>query len=168
MDYRDLEDRSADLQIKADAIKDKAKGRELSATEQDKVDSFEMNATSYALVAAEWKQKEQAELRDIVAHGRPLTGGIGSSQSAIWVIALGAIAVAGIHAVAHARGWIGPRATRWSRDRFATALAVGAAVLAGLGLVVNDSSIAVPATMLIVFVPVLVLRQTTPDEGAAR
>lgn len=82
MDYRDLEDRSADLQAKAEAIKDKAKGRELSAAEQDKVDSFEMNATSYALVATEWKQKEQAELRDIVAHGRPLTGGIGSSQSA--------------------------------------------------------------------------------------
>ena len=123
-------------------------------------------------------QTHLARLGEHLVHGRfdavrdtfvrRLQASFGSSQSAIWVIALGAIAVAGIHAVAHARGWIGPRATRWSRDRFATALAVGAAVLAGLGLVVNDSSIAVPATMLIVFVPVLVLRQTTPDEGAAR
>jgi hypothetical protein len=41
-------------------------------------------------------------------------------------------------------------------------------VLASVGLVANDSSIAVPATMLIVVVPVLVLRAMAATGPGAR
>jgi uncharacterized membrane protein (DUF441 family) len=48
------------------------------------------------------------------------------------------------------------------------AAVAGAVVLAGLGLVANDSSIAVPATMLIVIAPIAVLQsQAEPLEGPA-
>lgn len=125
----------------------------------------------------ESSQTHLARLGEHLVHGRfdavrdtflrRLQASFGSSQAAVWTIALGAIVLAGLHAVAHARGWIGPQVTRWRRDRVATALAVGLAVLAALGLVVNDSSIAVPATMLIIVVPVLVLRRTDPRRSAA-
>jgi hypothetical protein len=53
------------------------------------------------------------------------------------------------------------------RHRPTVAAAAGMAVLALAGLVANDSSFAVPATMLIVVVPVLVLRVLAdPPVGA--
>ena len=42
---------------------------------------------------------------------------------------------------------------------------MGVGVLATIGLVANDSSIAVPATMLIVVVPVLALRHLDRAES---
>jgi ABC-type transport system involved in cytochrome bd biosynthesis fused ATPase/permease subunit len=45
------------------------------------------------------------------------------------------------------------------------AAAAGLGVLALVGLVANDSSIAVPATMLIVIVPVVALRVLATDRS---
>jgi uncharacterized membrane protein (DUF441 family) len=49
-----------------------------------------------------------------------------------------------------------------------TAAAAGMAVLALVGLVANDSSIAVPATMLIIVAPVLVLRAMADLDAEGR
>ncbi len=90
---------------------------------------------------------------------RRLNASFGSSDAAVWVFAAALVVLAAGQAavVARARGpWL---SRLRPRDEVSTALAVGLSVLAGLGLVVNDSSIAVPATMLIVIVPVLVWRR---------
>lgn len=90
---------------------------------------------------------------------RRVHASFGSTDVAVWLLALALVAAAGLHAAVVARG-----GSRWL-DRLrpqgapATALAIGLGALAVLGLVVNDSSIAVPATMLIVIVPVLVSRR---------
>jgi hypothetical protein len=64
---------------------------------------------------------------------------------------------------ARANGWIErlPRPAG-PTDSGTAALVLGLGTLAVLGLVANDSSVAVPATMLIVAVPVLALRATDP------
>lgn len=99
---------------------------------------------------------------------RRLNASFGSSDLAVWAIALALVALAAGQAavVARARGsWLSRLRPRGASS---TALAIGLSVLAGLGLVVNDSSIAVPATMLIVIVPVLVWRrlpQATAADG---
>jgi hypothetical protein len=48
------------------------------------------------------------------------------------------------------------------------AAAAGLAVLGTLGVVANDSSFTVPATMLIVVVPALVLRKMSQQPQGAR
>lgn len=79
LDYRDVEDRAVAAQAKADKIK--AKGT-LSEAEADEVFNLELNATSLEAMAADLRRREQAELRDIVANGRPLTGvGAGEVRS---------------------------------------------------------------------------------------
>ena len=76
----------------------------------------------------------------------------------MWLLALALVLAALVHAavVARGQGWL---ARLRPRDTTSLALAIGLGALAVLGLVVNDSSIAVPATMLIVIVPVLVTRR---------
>jgi hypothetical protein len=77
------------------------------------------------------------------------------------------VGIALVQAGAVARRLIGPEAPVRHRSSEAVALAFGLGVLAALGLVVNDSSVAVPATMLIIVVPVLILRRTSGDDGPA-
>jgi hypothetical protein len=57
---------------------------------------------------------------------------------------------------------MGPRATRPLRHRPTLAAALGLGVLGVVGLVANDSSVAVPLTMLIVVAPVAILQVLTP------
>ncbi|HEU5150745.1 MAG TPA: hypothetical protein VFU19_09620, partial [Iamia sp.] len=89
---------------------------------------------------------------------RRVNASFGSTDSFVWVLALALVGAALVHAavVARGRGWL---ARLRPRDTTSLALAIGLGALAVLGLVVNDSSIAVPATMLIVIVPVLVTRR---------
>jgi hypothetical protein len=66
----------------------------------------------------------------------------------------GALAYAALAAMGRA----GPGATRAITHRPTLAAAAGLAVLGTVGLVANDSSVAVPFTMLIVIAPVVMLR----------
>ena len=61
-----------------------------------------------------------------------------------------------------AAGRMGPRATRPLRHRPTLAAVTGLAVLATVGLVANDSSVAVPLTMLIVVGPAGILQAVAP------
>ena len=92
-----------------------------------------------------------------------MNASFGSADAAVWLLALALVVAALVHAAVVARGqrvgWPGcapATPPRWP-------LAIGLGALAVLGLVVNDSSIAVPATMLIVIVPVLVTRRLSLD-----
>ncbi|HEX7133244.1 MAG TPA: hypothetical protein VF228_11745 [Iamia sp.] len=89
---------------------------------------------------------------------RRVHASFGSTDAFVWLLALALVAAALVHAavVARGQGWL---ARLRPRDTTSLALAIGLGALAVLGLVVNDSSIAVPATMLIVIVPVLVTRR---------
>jgi hypothetical protein len=104
---------------------------------------------------------------------RRVHASFGSSVLLIWLLCLGLVGAALLQAGAVARRWVGPDAPKRTRTPETVALAVGLGALAGIGLVVNDSSVAVPATMLIVIVPVLILRRTaplgapSPDAGGA-
>ena len=84
----------------------------------------------------------------------------GSGDTGAWVVlaVLGAV----VAAVVVVRGAPGTRRlpSPPSLSRPEAAAGVGLAVLATLGLITNDSSFAVPATMLLVIVPVLVHRAT--------
>jgi hypothetical protein len=80
----------------------------------------------------------------------------GGAELAAWGAMAALILVTGVYVALVAWGWVGPRAPR--RDGPWVAGAVGMAVLAVVGLAANDSSIAVPTTMLIVVVPVVVLQ----------
>jgi hypothetical protein len=64
---------------------------------------------------------------------------------------------------------VGPEAPRRSREPTTVAAAAGLLVLAVVGLVVNDSSIAVPVAMMAVLAPVIVVRGpgSAPTEGKA-
>jgi hypothetical protein len=94
---------------------------------------------------------------------RRVNASFGSTDAAVWLLALALVAAALVHAavVARGQGWL---ARLRPRDTTSLALAIGLGALALLGLVVNDSSIAVPATMLIVIVPVLVTRRLSRSE----
>jgi hypothetical protein len=89
---------------------------------------------------------------------RRLDASFGSIDTAVWALVLGIVVAALVHAAlverARRHGEVRP-----PRDPSTVALGVGLVALAGLGLVVNDSSVAVPATMLIVIAPVLVSRR---------
>jgi hypothetical protein len=60
---------------------------------------------------------------------------------------------------------MGPHATRPLRHRPTLAAALGLAVLGTVGLVANDSSVAVPATMLIVVGPAVMLQHLDGGRG---
>jgi hypothetical protein len=95
---------------------------------------------------------------------------LGGAELAAWITVTAVMVAAGIYAALVASGRAGPVAARArrarDRDRPTSAAAAGLGVLALVGLLANDSSIAVPATMLIVVVPVVVLR-TLGGRGAS-
>lgn len=93
---------------------------------------------------------------------RRVHASFGGSVLLVWLLCTALVGAALLQAGAVARNLVGPGAPERHRSPEAVALAVGLGALAGIGLVVNDSSIAVPATMLIVIVPVLILRRTSP------
>jgi hypothetical protein len=86
----------------------------------------------------------------------------GAEGAAYAAVGLAVVAVAVYLALVAARR-VGPDAPRHNVPRPMAAAAAGLALLAVLGLVTNDSSFAVPATMLLVVIPVAVLR-TVPLE----
>jgi hypothetical protein len=94
---------------------------------------------------------------------RRIHASFGGDQAVLTLLAVAMVSLAVVQAVAVARGAIGPNARRRRLDPIAAALLIGAGTLATLGLVANDSSIAVPATMLLVLVPVVLLRQLDAD-----
>jgi hypothetical protein len=89
----------------------------------------------------------------------------GAEGAAYAAIGLAIVAV-GVYLVLIAARRVGPDAPRRNVARPLAAAGAGLALLAVLGLVTNDSSFAVPATMLLIVVPVAVLR--TVPLGAAR
>jgi hypothetical protein len=95
---------------------------------------------------------------------RRVHASFGGGAALVWLLCCSLVGAALLQAGAIARRWVGPDAPRRARSPEAVGLAVGLGALAGIGLVANDSSIAVPATMLIVIVPVLILRRTA-DRG---
>ncbi len=99
---------------------------------------------------------------------RRLEASFGSVEVGLWGLVLVALLLASAYSVL-----VG--VDRWSRlldarPRHAPTVAAlaGLGLLAALGLVTNDSSIAVPTTMLIIATPVAVLRFLVPQPGLAR
>jgi hypothetical protein len=97
---------------------------------------------------------------------RRLQASFGSADVALTALVLALIV--GVSVLAHlTASGRAQRLRRAGRRRGpGTAAAYGLAVLAVVGLVANDSSVAVPATMLIIVVPVLVLRRLDHAEAA--
>jgi len=122
-------------------------------------------------------QTHLARVADNVVHGhwglisktlgRRWQASLGGATLAGWTLVVGATVAAAGYVVAVARGWLGPGTRRILEDRPTRAAAAGLALLAAAGLVANDSSIAVPATMLIVIGPVGILRALMLDRRAA-
>lgn len=94
--------------------------------------------------------------------GRRWTASFGDAELTGWLFVAILMIGAGTYAVLAATGRVGPAAENRQRGPFVAA-AVGLVLLGGLGVLVNDSSFAVPATMLLVVVPVLALRRGTAD-----
>jgi hypothetical protein len=87
----------------------------------------------------------------------------GGAELAAWVVIVSIIVATGIYVALVAARRAGPEAPR--RTGPWVAAAGGLLVLAVVGLVANDSSFAVPATMLIVVVPVVVLQTLRAGPG---
>ena len=85
-------------------------------------------------------------------------GSLGGAELAAWITVGVVMAGALAYAALAATGRAGPGATRAITHRPTLAAAAGLAVLGTVGLVANDSSVAVPFTMLIVIAPVVMLR----------
>lgn len=97
---------------------------------------------------------------------RRVHASFGGDTMLLWLIAIAVVGAALAQAAAVAAGKVGPGAPKRLTTPGAVALAYGLGLLAAIGLVANDSSIAVPATMLLVIVPVLILRHldaTSPE-----
>ncbi|MGE3621828.1 MAG: hypothetical protein AB7L84_15335, partial [Acidimicrobiia bacterium] len=128
-----------------------------------------VTVTAFAFVDLTRPEPERTHLSRLAEHlmdGRWTTfvssltrrwqASFGGSGSAVWAtVGVLAVVVAGYVAfvVARRRGRV-RRPAGWPRP--ALAAAAGLAVLALVGLVANDSSFAVPSTMLIVAVPVVI------------
>lgn len=102
---------------------------------------------------------------------RRLQASFGDAEGAAWLLVLTVVALVGAYVVLVSRGLVvpgrrSPRRPGWLEGASATAALAGLAVLSVVGLVANDSSIAVPATMLIIVVPVALLRSQL-EEGPA-
>ena len=97
--------------------------------------------------------------------GRRWQASLGGAELAGWITVASALAAALAYATLVARGRMGPDATRPLRHRPTLAAALGLAVLGTVGLVANDSSVAVPATMLIVVAPAVMLQHLAADPG---
>jgi hypothetical protein len=87
----------------------------------------------------------------------------GGTDLAGWVMVTAIIVITALYVVLVLQRQAGPQAP--PRHGPAVAAAAGLGVLALVGLVANDSSIAVPATMLIVIVPVVALRVLATDRS---
>jgi hypothetical protein len=87
----------------------------------------------------------------------------GGAELAAWVAVVAIIVAVGVYVTLVTTGRAGPAAPR--RTGPWVAAAGGLLVLAVVGLVANDSSFAVPATMLIVVVPVVVLQTLQAASG---
>jgi len=83
---------------------------------------------------------------------------LGGAELAAWITVGVVMAGALAYAALAAMGRAGPGATRAITHQPTLAAAAGLAVLGTVGLVANDSSVAVPFTMLIVIAPVVMLR----------
>jgi hypothetical protein len=90
---------------------------------------------------------------------------LGGAELAAWITVGVAMVAALVYAALVALGRAGPRATRAVTHRPTLAAAAGLAVLATVGLVANDSSVAVPFTMLIVVAPAAILQVVAPVPG---
>jgi hypothetical protein len=95
--------------------------------------------------------------------GRRWQASLGGAEVAGWITVAALMVAAGVYAALVVTGRAGPRAPAQERHRPTVAAAAGLAVLGTIGLVANDSSVAVPMTMLIVVVPVLVVRTVEGD-----
>jgi hypothetical protein len=91
---------------------------------------------------------------------------LGGAELAGWITVGTVMAAAGAYAALVARGRMGPDASRPLRHRPTLAAAVGLAVLGSVGLVANDSSVAVPFTMLIVVAPAVMLQHLSSGPAA--
>ncbi len=135
---------------------------------------------TFALVDAARPDDVQTHLARLAGHvmdGRWDT--LGTTLSRRWQAGLGGAALAGwititvvmvaafVYAGLAATGRAGPRARRALTHRPTLAAAAGLAVLATLGLVANDSSVAVPFTMLIVVAPAAILQVVAPAPAPA-
>ena len=90
--------------------------------------------------------------------GRRWSASFGSGEVGAWVLLVTLTVGVALYLLLVATGRAGATRARWTSGGPVAAAALGLTVLAGLGLVANDSSFAVPATMLLVVVPVLVHR----------
>ncbi|HET6954736.1 MAG TPA: hypothetical protein VFI47_30520 [Acidimicrobiales bacterium] len=100
--------------------------------------------------------------------GRRWEASLGGAELAGWITVGAVTAVAAAYAVLVEQGRAGPRAVRPLAHRPTRAAAAGLAVLGVVGVVANDSSVAVPFTMLIVVAPVVMLRALAERPGPRR
>lgn len=89
---------------------------------------------------------------------RRFQASFGAAEVAAWAFVLTLGVLVAVYVVLVARGRVTPDVSLVGGHHPTVAGIAGLVVLAAVGLVANDSSIAVPSTMLIVAVPVLVLR----------
>ena len=89
---------------------------------------------------------------------RRWSASFGSGQTGAWVVFLLLVGVVLAYLAVRLITRAGRLRTRASLTPAEESAAIGLAVLAGLGLVANDSSFAVPATMLLIVAPVLLQR----------
>jgi hypothetical protein len=98
---------------------------------------------------------------------RRLQASFGNAELGAWALVATLLVAAGAYVVLVASGRLDPRNLIGHGHPPTIAAGAGLTVLAVVGLVANDSSIAVPATMLIVIAPVLVLRAITDRAAPA-
>ena len=118
-------------------------------------------------------QTHLARLADHVLEGRWTTffrslsrrwqASLGGAELAAWLTVSALVVAAGVYATLAALGRVGPHVAARERHGPTVAAAAGLAVLGIIGLVANDSSVAVPLTMFIVIVPVVALRAAGPS-----
>jgi hypothetical protein len=99
---------------------------------------------------------------------RRLQASFGGAELGAWALVIALLVVTTTYVLVVARGRIDPQRLLQRGHPPTVAAAAGLIVLAAVGLVANDSSIAVPATMLIVVVPILVVRAMLGPRGSAR
>ena len=97
---------------------------------------------------------------------RRWSASFGSGQTGAWVVFLLLFGLVVAYLAVRLMSRSGRMRARASLTPAEEAAAIGLAVLAGLGLVANDSSFAVPATMLLIVAPVLLQRLDSHEARA--